>query len=217
MASREIVLWIDERWYDALNRHIRDGNVKDKLEDYLDELVNKLIPGPEYERISNEIYQERMEQEAQREASRRFTVFRVKEHGEQCCLQVEAPLELYHVAMSLRRYTMAEDPPGSLRSWYSAGQDISDADFRQSAKEHAGGTGRVCGVFDIDMERGLVSELADSGSWYSHDLKTVCKAAYQAARKSTASPEEKLHRFKEKLSLLEQQAAQNTVMELGMG
>ena len=204
MASREIVLWIDERWYDALNRRISGETLKDRLEDYLDELMNRLIPDPEYERISKEIYRERMEQEAQRDASRRFSVFRVTEHGEQACFRVEAPLELYHAAMSLRRFIQAKDPSVSLRSWYSAGQSIGDDEFRQSVLEYIDGTDRVCGVFDIDMDRGLVLDLADSGGWYRHDLKAVCKAAYQAARKSTASPEEKLYRFKERLSLLEQ-------------
>ena len=65
MASREIILWLDERWYDALERQFKGESLKDKLEDYLDELVNQL-PSHEYERISNEIFRERQEQEAAR-------------------------------------------------------------------------------------------------------------------------------------------------------
>ena len=80
MASREIVLWLDERWYAALERHLRDESLQDKLEDYLDELCNQL-PRQEYERISMEIYRERVEREAEREASRRFSVFRIRENG----------------------------------------------------------------------------------------------------------------------------------------
>ena len=206
MASREIILWLDERWYDALERQFKGESLKDKLEDYLDELVNQL-PSHEYERISNEIFRERQEQEAQREASRRFSVFRVLEDGKRSCFLVEAPLDLYHAAMSVRGYVKADDPPVSLRSWYAAGRDISVDEFLQSAREHIDRTGRVCGVFEIDLDGGLILEQAVSGGWYRHDLTAVCMAAYQASRKTTASPEEKLWRFGERLSALEQEAA----------
>ena len=51
MASREIVLWLDERWYDALERHLRGETLRDKLENYVDELCNQL-PSYEYEGIT---------------------------------------------------------------------------------------------------------------------------------------------------------------------
>ena len=34
MASREIVLWLDERWYDALERQLRGESLQDKLEEW---------------------------------------------------------------------------------------------------------------------------------------------------------------------------------------
>jgi len=54
MSSREIVLWLDERWYDALERHIKGESLQDKLEDYLDELCNNLLPDYEYEQYVSE-------------------------------------------------------------------------------------------------------------------------------------------------------------------
>ena len=83
MASREIVLWLDERWYNALERHIKGETLQDKMENYLDELCNNLLPDYEYEQISREIYEERVAQAEQREADRRFAVFHVTERGEQ--------------------------------------------------------------------------------------------------------------------------------------
>ena len=83
MSSREIVLWLDERWYDALERHIKGESLQEKLENYLDELCNNLLPDYEYEQISKEVYEEHMERDARREAERRFAVFHVIERGEQ--------------------------------------------------------------------------------------------------------------------------------------
>ncbi len=57
MSDREITLWIDDRWYDALSRRLKDETVEDKLNSYLDALVNQL-PVQEYERICREISQE---------------------------------------------------------------------------------------------------------------------------------------------------------------
>ena len=56
MSSREIVLWLDERWYDALERHIKGETLQEKLESYLDELCNNLLPDYEYEQISRAIW-----------------------------------------------------------------------------------------------------------------------------------------------------------------
>lgn len=52
MNSREITLWLDGRWYDALSRQLKGETVEDKLNEHLDELINALIPDTEYSRIS---------------------------------------------------------------------------------------------------------------------------------------------------------------------
>ena len=54
MKSRDICVWLDERWYNALSRHLKDETVEDKLGDYLDQLINELVPEQEYSRISQE-------------------------------------------------------------------------------------------------------------------------------------------------------------------
>ena len=57
MTQREIVLWVDERWCKALEKHLLDGSVSEELEEHIDELVNQL-PEKVYEQISSEIWQE---------------------------------------------------------------------------------------------------------------------------------------------------------------
>ena len=53
----DITLWIDRRWKDAIEKHLRNETLREHLEDVLDELCNQL-PEREYERISAEIYAE---------------------------------------------------------------------------------------------------------------------------------------------------------------
>ena len=79
----------------------------------MDEMCNQL-PQREYERISQEIWQEEQLRKQEQEANRRFSVFHVTECGEEKYFQVEAPLEFLQTASKLRAYKI-------LRSAYSSG------------------------------------------------------------------------------------------------
>ena len=55
MMGKEVVLWLDERWYNAINKHLKDETLEEHLEEVIDQLCNKL-PEHEYARISHEIW-----------------------------------------------------------------------------------------------------------------------------------------------------------------
>ena len=57
MSSREISLWLDERWYAAINRQLKDETLEEYLETVIDERCNQL-PERVYDRISTEIWEE---------------------------------------------------------------------------------------------------------------------------------------------------------------
>ena len=42
MNDREIALWVDERWYQALSQQLENETVEEKLDNYLDELISQL-------------------------------------------------------------------------------------------------------------------------------------------------------------------------------
>ena len=69
MSSREIALWVDERWYQALSRQLKDETVEDKLNNYLDELISQL-PDHTREKISREIWEEDQQREQEIRARR---------------------------------------------------------------------------------------------------------------------------------------------------
>lgn len=195
MSSREIVLWLDERWYDALERHIKGETLQDKLENYLDELCSNLLPDYEYEQISKEIHQERMAQEEYREANRRFAVFKVTERGEQSLFLIDSPIDFMQAAGSLRRYLRAEDSASDFLHYYAAAREISAGEFLQYTQERQEDTGRVCGAFQIDFDRGEMAGLKIDEGWVWFKLKDVSTAAYQAERKSGLSTDERWNRF----------------------
>ena len=60
MSKKMLTLCLDERWYDALCRHLRGASVEDKLEAYLDALIDQL-PDQVCRRISQEIWLEAQE------------------------------------------------------------------------------------------------------------------------------------------------------------
>jgi len=219
MASREIVLWLDERWYDALERHIKGESLQDKMESYLDELCNNLLPDYEYEQISKEIYEERIAQDELREANRRFAVFHVTECGEQSCFLVDEPIEFAGAARSMRTYVRSDDSAAGFRNYYAAARDIAPEEFRQYVSERMENTGRVVGAFDIDFDRGEFSALNMRDGWHTYTIRDVSTASYHADRKSLLPSVERTARLLEYLSgreLSPRQSAPGMTMEQTM-
>lgn len=184
MSSREIVLWLDERWYDALERQLKGETLQERLESFLDELCNHLLPDYEYEQISKEVYEERMEREAQREADRRFSVFCVTERGEQSCFLVEQPIDLLAAARSMRHYNRRDDSSPDFRHYYATATDIPLDTFNTYAQERQENTGRVVGAFNIDLDAGTFAALNIKDGWHTFTVRDVVTAAYYADRKN---------------------------------
>lgn len=201
MSSREISFWIDERWYDALSKRLKDETLEEHLEDVVDEMCNQL-PQREYERISREIWQEDQLRKQEREASRRFAVFHVTECGEENYFQVEEPLEFLQIASKLRAYIrMApEAQPMRFAGLFSHGKQLTQEQFRTFASERMENTGRVTGAFDIDLDKGLIDALSIMDGWQCFRIKDVSTAAYFASKRSDASMDERWRVFLDHLS-----------------
>ena len=190
MSSREIVLWLDERWYDALERHLGGETLKEKMNDSLDELINRLLPDDEYERISREIFREQAEEDAKREAARRYAVFRVRENGRQHCCFVDEPIGILQAARALRSYVRSESDSG-FENYFAAAQPITAREFTQYAKDRYEGSPRVVGVFDVDLDGKQFATLEAEKGWYAYAVKDVSAAVYRADRRSYEPDDER--------------------------
>ena len=166
MSSRELSVWINERWYNALSKHLKDETLEEHLENVLDEMCNQL-PRQEYERISTLIWQEEQRNKEAAEAGRRFAVFHVTENGESVYFLVEERLEMLQTAMRLRSYLRKppEDSPTRFPGMFTRGERISAEQFDTYVKERLDNTGRVVGAFDINLDSGTFDGLHIMDGW----------------------------------------------------
>lgn len=67
----EIIVWLDRRWKEAIEHHLKDETLQEHLENVLDELCNQL-PEREYARISREIWEEDRMAREKAEAARTY-------------------------------------------------------------------------------------------------------------------------------------------------
>lgn len=200
MSSREISIWLDERWYDALSKHLKDETLEEHLENVLDEMCNQL-PRQEYERISMLIWQEEQRNKEAAEAGRRFAVFHVTEHGESVYFLAEENLELLQAAVKLRSYLRKppEDSPARFLGMFSRGERISAEQFDTYVKERLDNTGRVTGAFNIDLDNGTFDALNIMDGWQRFRIHDVSTAVYYATKKSYASQEHRWRVFLDRL------------------
>ena len=200
MPSKEISFWINERWYDALSKHLKNETLEEHLEDVVDQMCNQL-PEHEYERISREIWQEDQANKQAAEAARRFAVFHVTEHSSSTYFVAEENLEMLQVAARLRSYIRKppENSPAQFTGMFSRGENISREQFETYVSERLDNTGRVTGAFDIDLDKGRFDALHIIGGWQCFRIQDVSSAAYFAMKNSGASQEARWKVFLDRL------------------
>ena len=200
MPSKEISFWINERWYNALSKHLKNETLEEHLEDVVDQMCNQL-PEHEYERISREIWQEDQANKQAAEAARRFAVFHVTEHGSSTYFVAEENLEMLQAACRLRSYIrkQPENSPAQFTGMFSRGEKISREQFETYVSERLDNTGRVTGAFDIDLDKGRFDALHIMDGWQCFRIQDVSSAAYFAMKKSGASQESRWKVFLDRL------------------
>lgn len=192
MNDKEVVIWLDHRWYDALNKHLKGETLEEHLEEVIDQMCNRL-PEHEYERISQEIWQEAQANKQAQEAARRFAVFHVTEGGSSTYFVAEENLEMLQVACRLRSYIRKppENNPARFTRMFSRGEKISREQFDTFVAERLDNTGRVTGAFDIDLDSGHFDALHIMDGWQCFRIQDISSAAYFAMKKSCASQDER--------------------------
>ena len=200
MPSKEISFWINERWYNALSRHLKDETLEEHLEDVIDQMCNQL-PEHEYERISREIWQEDQANKQAAEAARRFAVLHVTENQNSTYFVAEENLEMLQVSVRLRNYIRKhpEKSPTQFTGMFSRGEKISLEQYNAYVLERLENTGRVTGAFDIDLDKGRFDALHIMDGWQCFRIQDVSTAAYFAMKKSGAHQEERWKVFLDRL------------------
>ena len=121
----EIIVWLDRRWKEAIEHHLKDETLQEHLENVLDELCNQL-PEREYARISREIWEENRMTREEAEAARTYSAYRVVEGGEEHYFRMTPGEELLGAARTLRKYLKDTDhSTGKFISLYLQAQPIT--------------------------------------------------------------------------------------------
>lgn len=149
----EIIVWLDRRWKEAIEHHLKDETLQEHLENVLDELCNQL-PEREYARISREIWEEDRMAREKAEAARTYSAYRVVEGGEEHYFRMTPGEELLDAARTLRKYLKdTGHSTGKFISLYLQAQPITPEEYQNLMRLRMENTGKVTGVFDLDFDK----------------------------------------------------------------
>ena len=190
--SVDITLWIDRRWKAAIEKHLKNETLQEHLENVLDELCNHL-PQWEYERISQEIWQEDLAARQAEEAARTYAAYHVTENGQEWYFKTTPGEELLTAAQKLRSYMTRRNSTASdlFIKMVADGQPITAEEYGELIALCLENTGKVTGAFDINFDKQEFSAVNIMDGWQSWSMRDVSTAAYHANRSQLASNDEK--------------------------
>ena len=197
----DITLWIDRRWKEAIEKHLRDETLEEHLENVLDELCNQL-PEREYERISRAIQSEAAAQRAEEEAARTYAAYHVTEHGQEWYFKTSPGEELLVACKKLRGYVTAEKgtAPDKFIGMFFGRQPITAKEFDALTAVRMENTGKVRGVFDVNFDKREFSAVHIMDGWQTWAMRDVSAAVYHATRSQFASSDDKWRKLLDHLS-----------------
>ena len=196
----EIVLWLDRRWKNAIEKHLKGETLQEHLETVLDELCNRL-PEREYDRISRGIYAEDAANREAEEAARTYAAYHVVENGQEWYYKTTPGEELLGAARMLRKYLKdTERSTGKFISLYSQAQPITPEGYRHLMHLRMENTGKVTGVFDLNFDKREFSAVHTIEGWKTWAMQDVSTAVYRAAQKQLVSGDVMLQKLLECLN-----------------
>ena len=197
----EIVLWLDRRWKNAIEKHLKGETLQEHLETVLDELCNRL-PEREYERISRAIQSEAAAQRAEEEAARTYAAYHVTECGQEWYFKTSPGEELLAVGKKLRGYVTKGSgvAPDKFIGMFFDGQPITAKEFDALTALRMENTGKVRGVFDVNFDKREFSAVHIIDGWQTWAMRDVSVAVYHATRSQFASGDDKWRKLLDHLN-----------------
>ena len=197
----DITLWIDRRWKDAIEKHLKGETLQEHLENVLDELCNQL-PECEYKRISAEIYAEDAAEREARESARTYAAYHVTERGQEWYFKTSLGEELLAVGKKLRGYLTKGNgvAPDKFIGMFFGGQPITVEEYNALTALRMENTGKVRGVFDVNFDKREFSAAHIMDGWRTWAMRDVSAAVYHATRSQFASDDDQWRKLLDHLS-----------------
>ena len=198
MKSREINLWLDERWYQALSQQLEVEKLEDKLNEYLDDLIS-LLPTPVYEKIIGEIREEERQREQELAASQKYAAFRITENGVTEQFQTKQAAGMVEAAAFVRRWLrQAERCP--FQEMLSGRENIPAEEFDRMAFACVTGDQKITGVYDVNLDTKEFSAVRPELGWITYRLKDVSTASWHSYRSGGYDRDRRQFRLMEKMA-----------------
>ena len=197
----EIVLWLDRRWKNAIEKHLKGETLQEHLETVLDALCNQL-PQREHERSSREIYAEDVASCEAEEAARTYVAYHVVENGQEWYFKTSPGEELLAVGKKLRGYVTKGSgvAPDKFIGMFFGGQPITAKEFDALTAPRMENTGKVRGVFDVNFDKREFSAVHIIDGWQTWAMRDVSVAVYHATRSQFASGDDKWRKLLDHLN-----------------
>ena len=198
--QEELVLWIDRRWKNAIEKHLNE-TLQEHLENVLDELCDQL-PEREYERISHEIQSEAAARRAAAEATRTYAAYHVTERGQEWYFKTSPGEELLEAGKKLRSYIMKDSGvgPDKFIGMFFGGQPITAKEFGALTMLRMENTRKVRGVFNVNFDKREFSAVNIMDGWQTWAMHDVSVAVYHATRSQFASNDDRWRKLLDHLS-----------------
>jgi hypothetical protein len=196
MNCRDITVYLDERWCEALEAHT-GLTMESLMTGQMDTLIQKL-PKDQREQIAQEIQQVNQMSKALAEANRRFSVTSITENGESRYCLLERGEIMFQTALRLRRYLHGELQNPS--QFYKDAVPITKEEMERHTAELLRGSPRVVGIYDIDLDAGEVYSLDFNKGWRGYPIKDVSTAVYFATKRESDDWIAKRSRFNQRLA-----------------
>ncbi len=198
MSSREITLWLDERWYQALSQQLEVKTLEEKLNEYLDDLIN-LLPSQVYDKIIGEMREEEQQREQELAASQKFAVFRTTENGVMEYFRTEQATGMVETASLVRRW-LRKPERCPFQEMLPDRENISAEEFDRMAFGRVEGDKKITGVYDVNLDVREFSAVRPNLGWITYRLKDVSTASWHSYRSGSYDRDRRQFRLMEKLA-----------------
>lgn len=201
----QMELWLHEYKMAALSSVLEEQGttVEKRMQEMLVDLYAELVPHEVQQEIRRRIDAERAAWEAEQEAARTYTAFRVREGSADKFFHLAQSETLLEAAKFLRRYLRGDQGTAMAalqRSAFAGMEPVTAEQYGQMLALRIENPKKVTGVFDLDFDKREVSFVDAAECWKTYTMKDAASAAYHAYRKSYLTPEQYERRFTERLA-----------------
>lgn len=184
MSDIDISIYNNERRLEAMKAKLAEQGttIETEAKNMMDVLYVSILPREVCDEIDAQIAKEQAEADAEREASKRFAVFHIRENGEDYHFTSELYDSFYSAACRYRIFSRS-DTKAVFAAFFIGGEPINAAEFSKLC-DAMNTDQRITSLIEFDLDEGTVST-CESGhdGWISYNLKDVSNAVYKTNRK----------------------------------